>query len=203
MHPAGTFVYVTNSGSNTVSVINTATNTVVKTVPVGTVPVGVAVHPVGTHTYVANSGSTTVSVLDTATNTVINTVPMENGPFALGQFIGPALPALTLTLTGCTTCQVGDTFSVQAIVKHPAIKPVSVEIKAGVVLPDGTKVNIWSASDKHFTVQLPPGLDTTVEILRVPLPPGLPKGPWGYEAALIDPELGRILARDAKTFTMQ
>lgn len=35
------------------------------------------------------------------------------------------------------------------------------------------------------------------------LPPGLPKGSWGYEAALIDPELGRTIARDTTLFTMQ
>ena len=39
------FAYITNWGSNTVSVINTATNTVTATVPVGTEPEGVAVIP--------------------------------------------------------------------------------------------------------------------------------------------------------------
>lgn len=34
--------YVTNQGSNTVSVINTATNTVIDTVPVGVAPTGIA-----------------------------------------------------------------------------------------------------------------------------------------------------------------
>src|SRR5262244_2845507 len=56
------FAYVTNSASNTVSVIDTATNTVVATVPVGSVPLGVAITPDGTRAYVANPGSGTVSV---------------------------------------------------------------------------------------------------------------------------------------------
>jgi YVTN family beta-propeller protein len=76
VHPAGTFVYVTNSSSDTVSVIATATNTVVATVPVGTRPIGVAVHPAGTVVYVANRASGTVSVIATATNTVVATVPV-------------------------------------------------------------------------------------------------------------------------------
>ena len=42
---AAPFAYVTNSGSNNVSVIDTATNTVVATVPVGENPWGVAVTP--------------------------------------------------------------------------------------------------------------------------------------------------------------
>src|SRR5215471_7070473 len=59
------FAYVTNSLSNTVSVIDMATNTVVATVPVGIEPIGVAITPDGTHAYVANLFSDTVSVIDT------------------------------------------------------------------------------------------------------------------------------------------
>src|SRR5262249_38715862 len=78
------FAYVTNEFSGTVSVIDTATNTVVATVPVGIEPTGVAITPDGTHAYVANSGTAqtvfTVSVIDTATNTVVATVPVGLGP---------------------------------------------------------------------------------------------------------------------------
>ena len=47
-------VYVTNAGSNNVSVVDTATNTVTATVPVGDGPGDVAVTPDGTKVYVAN-----------------------------------------------------------------------------------------------------------------------------------------------------
>jgi YVTN family beta-propeller protein len=43
--PDGAFAYVANKDSNTVSVIDTATNTVVATVPVGSAPIGVAITP--------------------------------------------------------------------------------------------------------------------------------------------------------------
>src|SRR5262249_33737345 len=72
------FAYVTNSGSNTVSVIDTATNTVVANVPVVS-PIGVAITPDGTHAYVTNFTGT-VSVIATATNTVVATVPVGNNP---------------------------------------------------------------------------------------------------------------------------
>ncbi len=62
--------YITNRGSNTVSVIATATNTVVATIPVGGTPTGVAVTPDGAKVYVANTSSGTVSVIDTASNTI-------------------------------------------------------------------------------------------------------------------------------------
>ena len=50
----GTKVYVANLGSNTVSVIDTATNTVTDTVNVGSYPRGVAVNPDGKKVYVTN-----------------------------------------------------------------------------------------------------------------------------------------------------
>ena len=56
--PDGKHVYVTNDGSNTVSVIRTATNTVVGLpIPAGLRPTGVAVTPDGKHVYVANGDS--------------------------------------------------------------------------------------------------------------------------------------------------
>jgi YVTN family beta-propeller protein len=67
--------YITNQSSNDVSVIHTATNKVVATIPVGTFPFGVAVTQDGSKVYVANRGSGTVSVIATATNTVLTTIP--------------------------------------------------------------------------------------------------------------------------------
>ena len=48
--------YITNPGDNTVSVIDTATNTVVGSpIPVGSFPFGVAVTPDGSKVYVTNA----------------------------------------------------------------------------------------------------------------------------------------------------
>ncbi|MGW8955788.1 YncE family protein [Streptomyces sp. NPDC055709] len=76
----GTFAYVTNFNSNNVSVIDTATNTVTTTIPVGTVPNGVAVAPNDASVYVTNGLSNNVSVIDTSTNTVTATVPVGTVP---------------------------------------------------------------------------------------------------------------------------
>ena len=65
------FAYVTNGFSNNVSVINTASNSVVATVTVGSVPYGVAITPDGSFAYVANQGSDNVSVINTASNSVV------------------------------------------------------------------------------------------------------------------------------------
>jgi YVTN family beta-propeller protein len=73
-------------------VIDTATNMVVATVPVGNVPSGVAITPDGTHVYVANSNPGTlgtpgtpgtpgtVSVIAAASNTVVATVGVGANP---------------------------------------------------------------------------------------------------------------------------
>ena len=80
--------YVTNNGSNNVSVIDT--NAVPATIPVGSNPYGVAVTPDGRTAYVANAGSNTVSVIDTASNAVTATIPVGSYPVAFGLFIQPA-----------------------------------------------------------------------------------------------------------------
>jgi YVTN family beta-propeller protein len=63
--------YITNGGGNTVSMIDTATNTVRGTIPLGASPLGVAVTPDGSMAYITNTGDNTVSVIDTAANTVV------------------------------------------------------------------------------------------------------------------------------------
>lgn len=77
---ATTFGYVANAFDNTVSVIDTATKTVVATInlPVGAIPKGVATTPDGTRAYVINDGNFTVSVIDTSNNTVVNTIPADD-----------------------------------------------------------------------------------------------------------------------------
>jgi len=72
--PNGAFAYTANAAASTVSVIDTATNKVMATVPVGTTPHGVAITPDGQSAYVGNEYSSTVSVIDTRTNTVVDTV---------------------------------------------------------------------------------------------------------------------------------
>jgi len=78
--PDGSRLYVANSGTNTVSVINTSDNTVIKTITVGSNPKGVAITPDGARGYVTNFGSNTVSVIDTATNAVVATIAVGTNP---------------------------------------------------------------------------------------------------------------------------
>ena len=91
VNPAGTRLYVANHGNTakgTVSVIDTATNTVITNIEVtslsiGTGPYGVVVNPAGTRVYVANNFAGYIAVIDPATNTMIDTIPVGNQPIGL------------------------------------------------------------------------------------------------------------------------
>jgi YVTN family beta-propeller protein len=72
--PNGAYVYVTNSGSGTVSVISSDTNAVTATLTIGNQPEGVAVTPNSAYAYATNYGDNTVSVLNLAT-TVSAAIP--------------------------------------------------------------------------------------------------------------------------------
>ena len=73
-------IYVANSFSNDVSVIDTNTNAVVKNIPVGDYPTAVALSmPRENHypyVYVANTRSHSVSVIDGTTNAVVKNIPV-------------------------------------------------------------------------------------------------------------------------------
>jgi YVTN family beta-propeller protein len=105
--PDGSKVYVASLADGIVSVIDTATNTVSATIPVGVFPEGVAVKPDGSKVYVANVNTGTVSVIATATNTVIATIPVGFGPVAFGVFIQPprAAPPRFAGVPGSNNCQ--------------------------------------------------------------------------------------------------
>jgi YVTN family beta-propeller protein/cysteine-rich repeat protein len=69
--------YIPNSQSDSVWVIDTATDSVTAVVRVGHNPTGVAVDPAGKRVYVTNVDDGTVSVVDTATNAVTATVALR------------------------------------------------------------------------------------------------------------------------------
>lgn len=75
-------VYVANSGSNDVSVIDGSTNAVVTKIadPAAVHPVAIAVNPATNLIYVANSQSNNLTVIDGATDTVIATIPVGTSP---------------------------------------------------------------------------------------------------------------------------
>lgn len=77
--PDGSKLYVSQfmtSSTNRVVVLNAATMTVMKTIPVWTMPHGIAVNGAGTRLFVANMMSDNISVIDVATDSVVATIPL-------------------------------------------------------------------------------------------------------------------------------
>ena len=84
--PAGTFAYVTNSDSGSVSKINLATNTVIATIKVGDQPSAIAVNPAGTFAYVTYRISDSVSKINLATGVSNATVTMPASAKVLAAY---------------------------------------------------------------------------------------------------------------------
>ncbi|HEU4508850.1 MAG TPA: beta-propeller fold lactonase family protein [Pyrinomonadaceae bacterium] len=92
---AQTRAYVTNNNDDTVSVIDTATNSVIATVPVGASPAGVAVTPNGRFAYVTNQLGNSVSVISALSNTVVATIPVQSFPKAIAMHHSGAFAYVT------------------------------------------------------------------------------------------------------------
>ena len=83
LHPDGSTLYVANSNSDLISVINTNTDKVIKEInpkpvadlPFGSAPNALAVSPDGKSLYVANGGNNLLAVIDLATDQVKGLIP--------------------------------------------------------------------------------------------------------------------------------
>ncbi|MCU1654754.1 MAG: beta-propeller repeat protein, partial [Pseudonocardia sp.] len=129
--PDGRHAYVTNNGSNDVSVIDTVSNAVTATVVVGHQPANVAITPNGGAAYVTNYGSGTVSVIDTARNSAVTAIPV--GGLPSGVAITPDGRTAYVANQGSATVSVIDTVrnSVTATI------PVAATPAAVAISPDG------------------------------------------------------------------
>ena len=83
--PDGAYVYVANQGSeaapnNTVSVIDTRTGEVTKTLETGLGAHGVSVSADGAFVFVTNISDDSVSIIDAQRQEVVTTVPVGDGP---------------------------------------------------------------------------------------------------------------------------
>jgi hypothetical protein len=110
----------------------------------------------------------------------------------------PVPPDLTLSFSGCTSCNVGDQFAASAHVRNPGDRALRVEVKIGVRFPDGTARSLLA--DEHLVVTLPAGFDATFPLLNFRLPAGLPTGAWQLEGTVLEVILGRTLDREVRVF---
>ncbi|MCG5077428.1 GH25 family lysozyme [Paraburkholderia tagetis] len=138
--------YVSNAGSNSVSVIDTATNTVMATIPVGARPSNIALTPNGQAAYVVNSGASTVSVINTATNTVINTIGV--GLFPIDVVVTPGGATVYVANAGANSVSAIST-ATNTVVATVQVGSNPVSLAAS---PDGTQVYVTNAGSKSVSV---------------------------------------------------
>ncbi len=161
--------YIANDGDNTVSVIATATNTVVGLpIPVGSNPAGVAVTPDG--------GDNTVSVIATATNTVTATIPI--GDRATGVAVTPdGSKVYVANGRGLVAFSAG-----VSVIATATDTVVGLPIRVGpgpahhwgmAVTPDGSKVYVANSDGNTVSVIA----TATNTVVGLPIPVG--SGPYG------------------------
>ncbi len=96
---AARYVYVSNWGGNSVTVLNAATGTAEVSLATGLHPSALALNPMRDELYVANTDSDTVSVIDTVNNVLLRTVDLR--PYASAP-VGASPDALTVSADGST-----------------------------------------------------------------------------------------------------
>ncbi|MBO0734179.1 MAG: hypothetical protein J2P49_07675, partial [Methylocapsa sp.] len=152
---AAPFAYVSSSGDNSVSVIDTATAKRVATIPMGVFPAdklpltpfGLAVAPDGKHVYVtANTAAldTTIEVIETAGNRVAHTIP-AGGDFAGGIGVAPDGKQAYAAISGpASLVRVIDTVWNQVAGAVPL--PADATPGAIAVSPDGKQLYVTNES---------------------------------------------------------
>jgi YVTN family beta-propeller protein len=139
--------YITNIASSTVSVIDTATNTVTTTISGFSSPWGVAVTPNGLKVYVTNLGSNTVSVIDAVTNMVTGS-PITVGTEPISAAVTPDSSTVYVTNFGSSNVSVIDTATnmVTATISV-GMSPASV-----VFTPDGSTAYVGNTGSNTVSV---------------------------------------------------
>ena len=133
------YAYVANNAANNVSVVNTANDTVLTSIAVGTSPYGVAVNQGATFAYVANFSSNTVSVISTATNVVVANIPVGSGPMNLA--LSPNGKVLYVSNSNSNSVSVINTGTRTVTTNISVLNPIGLAVNL-----DGTFLYVISSS---------------------------------------------------------
>ncbi len=151
--PDGSKVFVANYSDGTVSVISTATNTVIDTISIGggAEPYVLAVSPDGSTLYVGNYSVDTVSVVSTATDTITHTISTVDGSFSgvYGLAVSPDGSRLWVANYDSSSVSVINTSGYTQI---GSTIPVGLEPYDVKLTPDGTKAYVANYGAGTVTV---------------------------------------------------
>lgn len=178
--PAGyrEFAYVTNGGSNTVSVLDLVNLRQDRTLRVGDDPTGIAVNPVRNEVYAVNSQSGTVTVIDAATNTVAATIGIHRQPYFIS--VDAQGGRAYVANSGSNSVSVIDLdrrreIAVAGAGEQPGVARISPDMRSLVVSNRGSgSVSVYSAAPYISSRAAAPPAPATGAPAHPPVPPGPP-----------------------------
>lgn len=142
---AGPMAYVGNFKDNTVSVIDTDSDSVVATIPVAAGPHGMGVTPDGRWLYVSSDGSSLLNLIDTTTNRITRTIEVGKAPH--GVALTPDGQLLLVAVNGDDRLAFIDTAKQTVVATVSVAKPHTISIR-----PDGKVAYVASQAPDHFAL---------------------------------------------------
>jgi YVTN family beta-propeller protein/autotransporter-associated beta strand protein len=194
----GPFLYVPNSASNSVTVIDTPTNTTVPpAIAVGALPVTAAVRGDESLVYVTNQNGNSVSVINTATNTVVATIAGFSG--LSGVAVSPDGTRAYVTNQNLNSVSVINT-ATNTVVRAPiavGVAPLAVAFS-----PDGTRAYVANSNSNNVSV-INTATNTVVGAIPVGASPvAVAFSPDGTRAYVADTASGSVSVINTTTNTV-
>ena len=172
VNPSTNKVYVVNEYSNTVSVIDTNTDTVKSTISLGNFPYGIDINPLNNRIYITNRGSNTVSVLDGSVDTKLHDITVGKSP--VGIAVNPSanwiyvtnLDDGTVSVIDGITNEVVKTVSVGKTPYGIAVNPLSNQIYITDIITN--TVTVIDGETNEISAKIPVGKKPTGMAIDIP-----------------------------------
>ena len=172
VNPSTKKVYVVNEFSNTVSVIDTNTDTVKSTINLGNFPYGIDINPLNNRIYITNRGSNTVSVLDGSVDTKLDDITVGKSP--VGIAVNPSANWIYVTNLDDGTVSVidgitNDVIKTLSVGKTPygiAVNPLSNQIYVTDIITN--MVTVIDGETNEISTKIPVGKRPTGLAIDIP-----------------------------------
>lgn len=172
VNPSTNKVYVVNEYSNTVSVIDTNTDTIKSTINLGNFPYGIDINPLNNRIYITNRGSNTVSVLDGSVDTKLHDITVGKSP--VGIAVNPSanwiyvtnLDDGTMSVIDGITNEVIDIISVGKTPYGVAVNPLSNKIYVSDIISN--TVTVIDGETHEISAKIPVGKKPTGLAIDIP-----------------------------------